>query len=59
MGRATPAAKGMPRQRFAVAGLGAFVPAGILNDDERIDLTGGEVVPMPPELPLLTRQLFR
>jgi len=47
--RATQAAEGMPRRRFTVAELEAMVAAGILDEDERIELVGGEVVPMPPK----------
>jgi Uma2 family endonuclease len=48
-GRATQAAEGMPRRRFTVAELEAMVAAGILDEDERIELIGGEVVPMSPK----------
>ncbi len=47
--RATQAAEGMPRRRFTVAELEAMVAAGILDEDERIELIGGEVVPMSPK----------
>ncbi len=43
----TRAAEGLPRRRFTVAELEAMVAAGILDEDERIELIGGEVVPMP------------
>ncbi len=46
---ATQAAEGMPRRRFTVAELEAMVAAGILDEDERIELIGGEVVPMSPK----------
>ncbi len=49
MGWATQAAEGMPRRRFTVAELEAMVAAGILDEDERIELIGGEVVPMSPK----------
>ncbi len=42
----TMAADGMPRRRFTVAELERMVEAGILLEDERIELIGGEVVPM-------------
>ena len=49
LGYATQAADGMPRRRFTVAELEAMVAAGILGEDERIELIGGEVVPMSPK----------
>jgi Uma2 family endonuclease len=45
----TTAAEGMPRRRFTVAELEQMVAAGILLEDERIELIGGEVVPMSPK----------
>jgi Uma2 family endonuclease len=45
----TTAAEGMPRRRFTVAELEAMTEAGILLEDERIELIGGEVVPMSPK----------
>jgi Uma2 family endonuclease len=45
----TRAAEGLPRRRFTVAELEAMVAAGILDEDERIELIGGEVVPMSPK----------
>ena len=45
--RTTQAAEGMVRRRFSVAELEAMVAAGIIDEDERIELIGGEVVPMP------------
>jgi Uma2 family endonuclease len=45
----TQAAEGMRRRRFTVAELEAMVAAGILDEDERIELIGGEVVPMSPK----------
>jgi Uma2 family endonuclease len=45
----TQAAEGMRRRRFTVAELEAMVAAGILGEDERIELIGGEVVPMSPK----------
>ena len=44
--RATRAAEGLARWRFTVAEIEAMVRAGILGEDERIELIGGEVVPM-------------
>ncbi len=37
------------RRRFTVAELEAMVAAGILDEDERIELIGGDVVPMSPK----------
>ncbi len=45
----TQAAEGMLRRRFTVEELEAMVAAGILGEDERIELIGGEVVPMSPK----------
>jgi hypothetical protein len=45
---ATTAAEGLPRRRFTVAELEQMVAAGILDEDERIELIGGEIVPMSP-----------
>jgi Uma2 family endonuclease len=45
----TTAAEGMPRRRFTVAELEAMTEAGILLEDERIELIGGEIVPMSPK----------
>src|SRR3954470_10693844 len=45
----TMAAEGLPRRRFTVAELEAMTAAGILEEDERIELIGGEIVPMSPK----------
>lgn len=45
----TTAAEGLPRRRFTVAELEHMVAAGILHEDERIELIGGELVPMSPK----------
>jgi Uma2 family endonuclease len=42
----TQAAEGLPRRRWTVAEIEAMVRAGILDEDERFELIGGEVVPM-------------
>ena len=42
----TRAAEGLPRRRFTVVELEQMTAAGILAEDERIELIGGEVVPM-------------
>jgi Uma2 family endonuclease len=47
--RTTQAAEGMLRRRFTVEELEAMVAAGILGEDERIELIGGDVVPMSPK----------
>jgi Uma2 family endonuclease len=47
--RSTNAAEGLPRRAFTVAELEQMVAAGILDEDERIELIGGEVVPMSPK----------
>jgi hypothetical protein len=46
LGRATQAAEGLPRRCFTVAEIEAMLAAGILEEDERIELIGGEVMPM-------------
>jgi Uma2 family endonuclease len=45
----TNAAEGLQRRRFSVAELEQMVAAGILDEDERIELIGGDVVPMSPK----------
>jgi Uma2 family endonuclease len=45
----TQAAEGLPRRRFTVAELERMTELGILSEDERIELIGGEVVPMSPK----------
>lgn len=42
----TTAAEGLPRRRFTVAEIEQMTAAGILQEDERIELIGGEIVPM-------------
>ena len=42
----TRAAEGLGRRRFTVAEFEAMVAAGIINLDERLELIGGELVPM-------------
>jgi hypothetical protein len=46
--RLTRAAEGLPRRRFTVAEVEAMVEAGIMDEDERVELIGGELVPMSP-----------
>jgi Uma2 family endonuclease len=45
----TMAAEGLPRRRFTVVELEQMTAAGILLEDERIELIGGEIVPMSPK----------
>ena len=45
----TTAAEGLPRRRFTVAELEQMTASGILDEDERIELIGGEIVPMSPK----------
>ena len=45
----TTAAEGLPRRCFTVAELEQMAAAGILHEDERIELIGGEIVPMSPK----------
>jgi Uma2 family endonuclease len=47
--RVTSAAEGLPRRRFTVAEVEAMVAAGVIDEDERIELIGGELVPMSPK----------
>jgi Uma2 family endonuclease len=45
----TQAAEGLPRRRWSVAEIEAMVAQGIIAEDERFELIGGEVVPMSPK----------
>ncbi len=45
----TQAAEGLQRRRFTVAEIASMVASGILAEDERIELIGGEVVPISPK----------
>jgi Uma2 family endonuclease len=45
----TQAAEGLVRRRFSVAEIESMVAKGIIAEDERIELIGGEVVPMSPK----------
>jgi Putative restriction endonuclease len=45
----TSAAEGLPRRRFTVAEVEAMVAAGVMQEDERVELIGGELVPMSPK----------
>ena len=45
----TQAAEGLPRRRWTVAEIEEMVTKGIIAEDERFELIGGEVVPMSPK----------
>jgi Uma2 family endonuclease len=45
----TQAAEGLPRRRWSVAEIEAMVAKGIIGEDERFELIGGEAVPMSPK----------
>lgn len=45
----TQAAEGLPRRAWTIAEIERMVAAGIIADHERIELIGGEVVPMSPK----------
>jgi Uma2 family endonuclease len=47
--RSTQAAEGLPRRRFTVAEIEAMVAAGIIDAHERVELIGGDMVPMAPK----------
>jgi len=47
--KTTQAAEGLPRRRWTVAEIEAMVAQGIILEDERFELVGGEVVPMSPK----------
>ena len=42
----TQAAEGMPRWRWTLAEFDRFIELGILTEDDRVELIGGEIVPM-------------
>lgn len=44
----TQAAEGLARRRWSVAEIEALVKAGVLDEGERFELIGGEIVPMAP-----------
>lgn len=48
----TQAAEGLPRLRWTVDDLDAMVAAGVLRHDDRVELIGGELVPMSAKGPL-------
>jgi hypothetical protein len=39
----------LERRRFTVAEVEAMVAAGVMDEDERVELFGGELVPMSPK----------
>lgn len=45
----TQAAEGLPRRAWTVAEIEAMVEAGIIAENERFELIGGEIVPMSPK----------
>ena len=45
----TNEAEGLPRRRFSVDDVMEMVRAGILREHERVELIGGELVPMSPK----------
>ena len=45
----TRAAEGRDRRAFTVAEVEAMVAAGVIQENERIELIGGELVPMSPK----------
>lgn len=45
----TRAAEGLPRRAWTLDDIEAMVRAGIIEEDERFELIGGEVVPMSPK----------
>ncbi len=49
--KTTRAAEGLDRRCWSVAEIEAMVSAGILAEDERFELIGGEVVPTSPKGP--------
>lgn len=45
----TQAGEGLERRRFSVAEIESMVANGILAEDERLELIGGELIPMSPK----------
>ena len=45
----TTAAEGLARRRWTIAEIEAMVAAGIIDEGERFELIGGEVVPISPK----------
>ncbi len=48
----TQAAEGLPRWRWTIEDLDQMLAAGVLREDDRVELIGGELVPMSPKGPL-------
>ena len=46
----TQAAEGVPRWRWTTAELLRIAELGAFNDNDRIELIGGEIVPMSPKV---------
>ncbi len=45
----TQAAEGLPRRAWTIAEIEEMVTAGIIAENERLELIGGEIVPMSPK----------
>jgi len=45
----TRAAEGLPRRAFTVEEVERMVEVGLIEEDERLELLGGELVPMSPK----------
>ncbi len=45
----TNAAEGLPRRAFTVADVERMVEVGLISPDERLEILGGEIVPMSPK----------
>ncbi len=45
----TQAGEGLPRRKWTVAEIEAMVHAGIIEEDDRLEMIGGDVVPMSPK----------
>jgi Uma2 family endonuclease len=45
----TRAAEGLPRRAFTVADVERMVEVGLIPPDERLEIIGGEIVPMSPK----------
>lgn len=51
----TQAAERLLRRRWTVAEIEGLVQAGIIDEDERFELIGGEIVPMNPSASITSR----
>jgi hypothetical protein len=45
----TQAAEGLSRRAFTVAEVERMVEVGLISPDERLEIIGGEIVPMSPK----------